>query len=91
MGGIGSALAEETSSWLDSGSTQRGSRGGVFSRMRSKRASPSAVVLWVHEPPAVISSYRADSLLRLDQQCYNNTWSGIDKAGLECVKIENLA
>ena len=35
MGGIGSALAEETSSWLDSGSTQRGSKGGVFSRMRS--------------------------------------------------------
>ena len=35
MGIMGSALAEETSSWLDSGSTQRGSRGGVFSRMRS--------------------------------------------------------
>ena len=43
MGVMGSALAEETSSRLDLGSTWRGSRGGVFSRMRSKRASPSIV------------------------------------------------
>ena len=35
----------------------------VFSRIRSKRASPSAVVLWVNDPPAKMSSYRADSLL----------------------------
>jgi hypothetical protein len=48
--GVGSALAEDTSSWLGIGSTWRGSKGGVLSRMRSKRASPSSVVLWVNEP-----------------------------------------
>ena len=42
---MGSALAVETSSWLGSGSTRRGSCGGVFSRMRSRRASPFVVVL----------------------------------------------
>ena len=30
----------------------------------AKSASPSAMVLWLNEPPAAISSYRADSLLR---------------------------
>jgi hypothetical protein len=35
----------------------------VFSRMLSRRASPSTVVLWVNEPLAAISSYRVDSLL----------------------------
>jgi hypothetical protein len=39
----------------------------------------------------MISSYKVVSLLRLDQKCCNNSWSGIDKAGLECVKIENPA
>jgi len=39
----------------------------------------------------MISRYRVDSLLRLDQKCCNNTWSSIDKARLECVNIENLA
>jgi hypothetical protein len=48
--GVGLALAEDTSSWFGIGSTWRGSKGGVFSRMRSKRASPSSVVLWVNEP-----------------------------------------
>jgi len=66
---MGSALAEETSSWLDSGSTWRGSSGGVFSRMRSRRASPSAMVLWVNEPLAAMSSYRADSLLIPNHKC----------------------
>jgi len=42
---MGSALVEETSSWLGLGSTRRGSSKGVFSRMRSRRASPSTVVL----------------------------------------------
>ena len=42
---MGSALAEETSSCFGSGSTQRGSSRGVFSRMRSRRAYASAVVL----------------------------------------------
>ena len=60
---VGSASAEETSACLGSGSTRRGSSGGVFSRMRSRRASPSAVVLWVNEPLASISSYIVDSLL----------------------------
>jgi len=44
-GVMGSALAEETSSWLGLGSTWRGSSEEVFSRMQSRRASPSAVVL----------------------------------------------
>ena len=42
---MGLASAEETSSWFSSGSTRRGSSGGVFSRMWSRRASPSAMVL----------------------------------------------
>ena len=46
------------------------------------------MVLWSKDPPIMISSYRADSLLRLDQKCCNNTWFGVDKSGLECVKIE---
>ena len=41
------------------------------------------------DPPGVISIYRTDSLLRPNQKCYNNTWSGIDKARLECAKVEN--
>jgi hypothetical protein len=81
MGAMGSALAEETSSRLDSGSIWRSSRGGVFSRMRSSNASPSAMVLWLNKPLAVISSYRVDSLLRPNQKCCNNTWFGIDKFG----------
>jgi len=44
-GVTGLASAEETSSWFSLGSTQRGSSRGVFSRMRSRRASPSIVVL----------------------------------------------
>ena len=91
MGVMGSASAEETSSRLDLGSTWRGSRGGVFSRMRSKRASPCVVVLWVNKPPAMISNCRADSLLRPSQKCCNNTWFGVDKLGLECVRIENIS
>ena len=91
MGGISLALAEETSSWLDSGSTRRGSRGGVFSRMWSSNASPSAMVLWLNKPSAAISSCRVDSLLRPNQKCCNSTWFGIDKSGLECARSENLA
>ena len=56
IGGKGLDSAEETSSWLDSGSTRRGSRGGLFSRMRSKRAFPSAMVLWLKDPLVAISS-----------------------------------
>ena len=91
MESVGLALAEQTSSCLDIGSTQWGPKGVVFSRIRSRRASPSSVVLWVNEPPTVMSSCRADSLLRPNQKCCNNTWLGIDKSGLECVKIENLS
>jgi hypothetical protein len=83
---MGLALAEETSLWFSSCSTRRGSSGGVFSRMRSRRASHSTVVLWVNEPPAAMSSYRADSLLSPNQKCYKSTWLGID-----LVKIENLS
>ena len=91
MDGVGSALAEDTSSWLSSGSTQRGSSGGLFSRMRSRRAAPSAVVLWVNEPPAAVLSCRADSLLSPNQKCYKSTWLGIDKSGPNLTKIENLS
>ena len=80
-----------TSSWFDMGSTRRGSKGGVFSRMRSRSASPSSMVLWVNKPSAAMSSYRTDSLLRPNQKCCNNTRFGIDKSGPERVKIENLS
>jgi hypothetical protein len=49
------------------------------------------VVLWVNEPSAVISSCRADSLLRHNKKCYNSTWFGIDKSRPECVRSESLA
>jgi len=81
---MGSDLAEETSSWLDSGSTRRGSRGGVFSRMWSS----NAMVLRLNEPPTAISSCRADSLLRPNQKCCNSTWFGIDKSGPDLDRIE---
>ena len=67
-----------------------GSKGGVFSRMRSRRA-PFSMVLWVNEPSAAMSSCRADSLLRPKQKCCNNMWFGIDKSGPECDRSENLA
>ena len=91
MGSEGLASAEETSLCFSSGSTQRGSSRGVFSRMRSRRASPSAVVLWLNKPPAAISSCRADSLLSPNQKCKSNTRLGIDKSRLGCVRIENQA
>jgi hypothetical protein len=62
----------------------------VFSRMRSRRASPSAVVLWVNEPTAAMSSCRADSMVSPNQKCYKSMWLGIDKSGPDLVKIENL-
>ena len=89
MVNVCSALAEETCSWLNIDSTRRGSKGGVFSKIRSKRASPSLVVLCVKDPSAIISSCRADSLLSPNQKCFNNTWLGIDKSGPNRVRIEN--
>ena len=89
MGDMCLDLAEETSSWLDSGSARRGLLESEFSRLWSRSASPSAKVLWSKDPPVMISSYRADSLLRLDQKCYNSIWSSIDKARLECAQIGN--
>ena len=88
MESVGSASAEETSSWLSLGYTWRGSSGGLFSRIRSRRASPSTVVLWVKEPPAVISSCRVDSLLRPSQKCCNSTCLGIDKSRPDLGRIE---
>ena len=88
---VGSASAEETSACLGSGSTRRGSSGGVFSRMWSRRASPSAMVLLVNDPTTAMSSYRADSLLSPHQKCCKGTWLGIDKSRLDLVKIENLS
>jgi len=86
-----STSAGETSSKHGSSSTRRGSKGGVFSRMRSSSASPSSVVLCVNDPPADVSSIRADSLLSPNQKCYNSTWLGIDKAGPDLVKVVNLS
>jgi hypothetical protein len=87
MGSVGSALAEVTFSWLDIDSTRSGSR-GVFSKMCSRRASPSSVVLCVNNPLAVMSSYSVDTLLSPNQKCCNNTWLGIDKPRPERVRIE---
>ena len=64
--GFGGGFVESTngtSSWLEDSAARRVSVKDVFSRIRSRRASPSAVVLWVNDPPAVLSSYMADSLL----------------------------
>ena len=80
-----------TSSWLEDSAAGSISVKDVFSRIRSRRASPSAMVLWVNDPPAEMSSCRADSLLSPNQKCWNNTWSGIDKSGPACVSCENLA
>ena len=88
MESVGSASAEETSSWLNISSTWRGTKGGVFSKMRSRRASPSLIVLCVNEPPTVMSSCRADSLLSPSQKCCNSTWLGIDKSGPNLDRIE---
>ena len=67
-----------TSSLLEVSTVGRVSVKDVFSRMRSRRASPSVVVLWVNDPPVEMSSCRADSLLSPNQKCWSNTWSGID-------------
>ena len=53
----------ETSSWFEDPAPGRVSVKDVFSRIRSKRASPSVVALCVNDPPMAISSCRADSLL----------------------------
>ena len=70
--GFGGGFVESTngtSSWLQDSTAGRVSVKDVFSRIRSKRASPSVVVLCVNDPPAAISSYRADSLLSPNQKC----------------------
>ena len=59
----------ETSSRIEDSAAGRVSVKDVFSRIRSRRASPSAVVLWVNNPPAEMSSCRVDSLLRPNQKC----------------------
>ena len=43
-----------TSLWLEDSAAGRVSVKDVFSRIRSRRASPSAVVLWVNDPLAEI-------------------------------------
>ena len=93
MGFVG-GFVESTngiSSWLEDCDAGRVSVKDMFSRIQSKRASPSAMVLCVNDPPAVISSCRADSLLSPNQKCWSNTWSGMDKSGPACVSCENLA
>ena len=59
--------------------------------MRSSRASPSSVVLCVNDPPADVSSIRADSLLSPNQKFCNSTWLGIDRSGPDLVKVVNLS
>ena len=57
--GIGLGSVESTngtSSWLEDSTAGRVSVKDVFSRIRSKRVSPSAVVLCVNDPPAEMSS-----------------------------------
>ena len=70
--GIGPGSVESTngtSSWLEDSNARRVSVKDVFSRIRSKRAFPSAVVLCVNDPLAEMSSCRADSLLSPNQKC----------------------
>ena len=62
--GFGVGFVESTngtSSWLEDSAVGRVSVKDVSSRIRSKRASPSVVVLWVNDPPTEMSSCRADS------------------------------
>ena len=62
--GFGVGFVESTnrtSSWLEDSAVGRVSVKDVSSRIRSRRASPSVVVLWVNDPPAEMSSCRADS------------------------------
>jgi hypothetical protein len=47
--------------------------------------------LCVKEAPAFTSRYRSDSMSRPKQNRCNNTLSGKDKCGPECIKTENLA
>ena len=58
-----------TSSWLEDSASGRVSVKDVFSRIRSRRVSPLAVVLWVNDPLVEMSSYRADSLLSPNHKC----------------------
>jgi len=58
-----------TSSQLEGSTNGRVSVKEVFSRIRSRRACPSEVVLHMNDPPAVISSCCADSLLSPTQKC----------------------
>ena len=70
--GCGDGIVEstnETSSWLEDSAAGRVYVKDVFSRIRSRRASTSAVILWVNDPPAEMSSCRADSLLSPNQKC----------------------
>ena len=59
----------ETSSWLEDSTDGRVLVKDVFSRIRSKRASPSALVLCLNDPHAVISSCREDFLLSPNHKC----------------------
>ena len=58
-----------TSSYLEVSTNGRVSVKEVFYRIRSRKASPSGVVLCMNDPPAVISSCWANSLLSPNQKC----------------------
>ena len=62
-----------------------------FSKKLSKIPLPSAGVVCANEPPAAMSSLRADSISKPEQKMFNDTSSGIDKSGLDAKRRENLA
>ena len=85
----------ERLSRLDADSFRRGSPWLVgkeeFSKKLSKIPLPSAGVVCANEPLAVKSSFRADSMSKLEQKMFNDTSSGIDKSRLDAKRRKNLA
>ena len=85
----------ERLSWLDADSFRRGSPWSVgkeeFPKKLSKIALPSTGVRCAKEPPAAMSSLRADSMSKPEQKMFNDTSLGIDKSGLDAKSRKNLA
>ena len=64
MGGIGSSLAEEISSWLDSGLHEGIRWKESFLGYDLEALSTFVMVLWSRDPPMIISSYRGRFLAK---------------------------
>ena len=62
-----------------------------FSKKLSKIPLPSTGVVCANEPPAAMSSFRADFMSKPEQKMFNDTSSGIDKSGLDAKRRKNLA